>query len=226
MALRKILRWLSGGAQTTAEGGGSTLPFSVAISIPGEFPDEHKVVRELFDAGLTRFHVRKPDWHHARLIEWVGHFPTELRSKIVVHAMPELVLECKLGGLHLRSFHRRPKNWPQEIPISHSCHSYRDLAEYARHSAYATIGPVFASISKRGYTPQRTPEEYAIIAKRWSTQEGHCPLLALGGLTSTNIGQAREMGFDGFAVVGSVWDSENPVEGFKQLLAGWKSAGR
>lgn len=225
MALRNILRWLSGGAKTTTEDDGPALPFSVVISLPGEFPGEHEIALALFGAGLTRFHLRKPDWSHAQLVEWVERFPAELRSKIVAHAMPELVLECKLGGLHLRSFHRRPKNWPQDIPISHSCHSYKDLASFARHSAYATIGPVFPSISKRGYTPQRTPEEYAVIAERWSTQNGCCPLLALGGLTPENIGQAKEMGFNGFAVVGSVWDANDPVEGFKQLLSRWEGAG-
>ncbi|MDR2844471.1 MAG: thiamine phosphate synthase, partial [Puniceicoccales bacterium] len=125
-------------------------------------------------------------------------------------------------GLHLRSSQERPSDWPHEIPVSQSCHSYGDLLESARGCSYATIGPIFPSVSKHGYASQRTPEEYAVIVEHWREEKGACPLLALGGLTTENIARARAIGFDGFAVVGAVWEAQEPVEAFKKLLAAWK----
>ncbi|MDR2863491.1 MAG: thiamine phosphate synthase, partial [Puniceicoccales bacterium] len=194
---------------------------AIVISPPDAFPDEQKIVTRLFDAGLSRFHLRKPEWTPARLREWVGALPRRHHAKLVVHAQPAVVSELRLGGLHLRTGQPHPGNWPQDIPVSQSCHSFGELTIYARHRAYAMLGPVFPSISKRDYTPQRTPEEYAVIINQWRTEVGTCPLLALGGLTPENIPRARALGFDGFAVVGSVWEADDPVEGFKRLRDAW-----
>lgn len=225
MALRKIFRWLSGQNGTAPHNPAPVspnFPCSVVISTPDAFPDEHKIVGQLFAAGLSRFHLRKPDWSHAQLRAWVEKLPKKHRPRLVVHAQPALVRELELGGLHLRASQPRPDDWPKEIPVSQSCHSFGELADFARHCAYATLGPLFPSVSKRGYTPQRTPEEYAVILECWRREKGACPLLALGGLTPENIARARRLGFDGFAVVGAVWEVEKPVEGFKQLVAAWE----
>ncbi|MDR1497712.1 MAG: thiamine phosphate synthase [Puniceicoccales bacterium] len=227
MTFSKLFNWFSGrkdaaGANVSS---GVPKPFSVVISTPLFIEDETRVAVELLDAGLTRFHLRKPDWAVEDLREWVRAFPTEYRKRLVVHAQPDLVCEFQLGGLHLRGGQRRNNNrLPAEIPVSNSCHSFSDLCACALNSAYATIGPIFPSVSKQGYSPRRTPEEYAIIVAEWRACENACPLLALGGLTAANIASTRLMGFDGFAVVGSVWDAADPVAAFRNLIAAWRAA--
>lgn len=219
MALAKILNWLSGRKTAPAS---DAPPFSVVISTPDFFENETRVAAALLDAGLSRFHLRKPDWPMGRLREWVRAFPEERRPRLVVHARSDLAREFRLGGLHLSSGQRRPApDWPASIPVSNSCHSFNDLLACARGSAYATLGPVFPSVSKQGYGPRRTPEEYAVIAAEWRAQKDACPLLALGGITAANLARARLMGFDGFAVVGSVWEAPDPVAAFRRLLAAW-----
>jgi len=198
-------------------------PFTVVISRPGDIPHEHDIAEAMLDAGLTRFHLRKHDWPVSDIRSWVKSLQKKYYDRLVVHAQPNVVREFKLAGLHLRSNTHPPRTWTEDIPVSCSCHSFRNLCEFAAGAAsYATLGPVFASVSKGGYEPQRTPEEYAEVVRQWKAEQGNCPLLALGGLTVENIGRAREMDFDGFAVVGSVWDAEDPVSAFKQLLSGWK----
>jgi thiamine-phosphate pyrophosphorylase len=195
--------------------------FSVVISRPGDIENEHDIVEALFDAGLSRFHLRKHDWPASDIRRWVEALQKKYYDRLVIHAQPNIVREFHLAGLHLRSNFHRPRHWPEEIPVSNSCHSFRNLCEFARGSSYATLGPIFPSVSKRGYEPQRTPEEYEQTVAQWKAEPNSCPLLALGGLTEDNIGRAREMGFAGFAVVGSVWDAPDPVEGFKRMVAGW-----
>jgi thiamine-phosphate pyrophosphorylase len=196
-------------------------PFSVVITDAEEFPDEERLAVELLEAGLTRFHLRKRGWSLGKFFRWIDNVPAEYHNRIVLHAEPRVVRERHLGGLHVRSNDRRPRGWPADIPVSHSCHSFQNLSNFARKSAYATIGPVFASISKQGYEPQRTVEEYAEILKQWKELPSDVPLLALGGITFENINQVRTLGFDGFAVVGSIWGAEDPIAAFKTLQENW-----
>jgi thiamine-phosphate pyrophosphorylase len=236
MALRKILNWFTGGPNNAATpqegevsspasdtGSSGSLPFSAVISLPDVFSDEHAVVEDLFAAGLTRFHLRKSRFSWRELRGWVEALPEELLGKIVVHSQSGLVLDYGLGGLHLRAGQRPPADWPAEIPVSYACSNFEDLVG-SRNPAYATIGPVFQNEGRRDrdHEPQRTPEEYAEILKSWKARPGASPLLALGGITTENIHRVRELGFDGFAVVGSVWDAEDPVDAFEQLLQGWE----
>ncbi|MDR3229486.1 MAG: thiamine phosphate synthase [Puniceicoccales bacterium] len=239
MALRKIINWLTGnsGADDTqadtagtatpqpaqpAQSGSAEQPFSVVITTPREYDGEVAIAEELFEAGLSRFHLRKSDWSLGAFYRWIEDLPEQYHKRLVLHAEPKIVRELKLGGLHLRSNYRKPKDWPADIPVSNSCHSFQNLCDYARGAAYATIGPVFPSVSKRGYEPQRTVEEFAEILRQWKAEQDNCPLLALGGLTAENIGETRKLGFDGFAVVGSVWDDDDPIAGFEDLLTGWQ----
>lgn len=239
MALRNILNWFTGSANTAANNssenagdspasapdakGTDGLPFSVVISTPDIYPDEHAIVEDLFVAGLTRFHLRKSRFSWRELREWVEALPEELLDKVVVHSQPGLVLDYGLGGLHLRAGQRPPADWPAEIPVSYACSNFDDLVR-SRKPAYATIGPVFPTEGRRrdrDNEPQRTPEEYVEILNSWKERPGASPLLALGGLTTENIHLACELGFDGIAVVGSVWDADNPVDAFKLLLKNW-----
>ena len=44
---------------------------------------------------------------------------------------------------------------------------------------------------------------------------------ALGGITPKNAAQARAMGFDGIAFIGSVWKQPDPVRAFLDLERAW-----
>lgn len=46
-------------------------------------------------------------------------------------------------------------------------------------------------------------------------------MYALGGVTPKNAAQARELGFDGIAFIGSVWEQPNPVRSFLEIERAW-----
>lgn len=178
-------------------------------------------MRKLLDAGLPRLHLRRHDWGEARMRDWIEAIPKKHRARVVVHGHPALAQEYGLAGFHLQAGKTKPKHLPADVAVSRSCHDYDELCQGPKNSVYATLGPVFPSVSKRGYGPRRTVEEYVAILDCWREEnEGH-PVVALGGVTPENIGEVRRMGFSGAAVVGAVWESDDPVAAFRALRRGW-----
>lgn len=76
---------------------------------------------------------------------------------------------------------------------------------------YAFLSPVFSSISKEGYASKL---DFSIeISKRTNHTT---KLIALGGIQFENIHQAIAFGFDDVALLGAIWESNNPLENFKK----------
>ena len=72
-------------------------------------------------------------------------------SKIVVHRYPEILKDFDLGGYHFRS------NEPVTDvrgSSSRSLHKIEELVQLKENFEYVFLGPVFRSISKKGYGPK------------------------------------------------------------------------
>jgi len=171
----------------------------IAITAPGEVRDEHRKVRALFDAGCRRLHLRKPGWSLPRLRGWLRGIPAALHPRLVVHHETRLGRDFALAG-----FHRRRRAW---VPgtVSLACHRPAELRALPRGLDYVCYAPVFASISKPRHGPDRGsgPALRAALAR-------HCgpPVLALGGITPERLGEIRDRGFAGAAVLGWLWDDD------------------
>lgn len=240
MPVRKLINWLRGNksaaAVSIAAATSGDAPLIIVITPEAEVRDELRIVKKLFDAGLTRLHLRRHDWGVEDYRDWLLELPKKYHNRVVLHGHPELVSEFGLAGIHLQSQrgparvgrgHRsKSKGASDDIPVSRSCHDYDELLQGPKDCEYATLGPVFPSISKRGYAPRRTAEEFAAIVDYWHRENDGHPVIALGGVTPENIGFVRQSGFAGAAVVGWVWESESPVGAFKQLVAAWNAAGK
>lgn len=126
--------------------------------------------------------------------------------------------------------------------LSTSVHSVEEFNTLSSCFSYAFLSPVFDSISKTDYkakifdlkeyvasTPlsHRNPNPVSandvFTEQRWlSGAEAKLQrqsikktkLIALGGITPENYKTALEMGFDGVALMGSIWQSENKVENY------------
>lgn len=234
MPISRILSWVREklvGEADEPVGEGS--PLIIVITPEAPVADELRTVKKLLAAGLPRLHLRRHDWSASKHRAWIEAVPKKYRDRLVVHGHVELVREYGLAGVHLQSTkpprvprnHRGPKpgapRHPEGVGISRSCHDYDELLVGPKDCEYATLGPVFPSISKRGYMPRRTPEEFAAIVEYWKRENKGHPVVALGGITPENIGELRRMGFDGAAVVGAVWEHADPVAGFRALRDGW-----
>src|ERR1019366_6317677 len=150
------------------------------------------------EAGLERYHVRKPSWTGRELEAWLLGLPASWRPLLVLHQHGELVAELGLGGWHDRD---QGGGCPPGA-LSRSCH---DILSLRRHMAggYRQIlfGPVFASLTKPGHAPGADFPWQELRALLGAQRPGPCRVLAVDGITAERLGRCRDLGFDGAAVL-------------------------
>lgn len=185
-------------------------------------PAEAHLLAELLAHGVARLHLRKPGWPAARLEALIRALPPQLYERLVLHGHPELVRRYQLGGLHLtgagrRAAMRRPALLPGQT-LSTSFHSLAEISRHRRRYDYVFLSPLFDSISKEGYVSAFDLAEVQSFLQKLTGRAGYRPaVLALGGIDRPNIALAKQAGFAGAAVLGSVWGSADPVAAWRQL---------
>jgi thiamine-phosphate pyrophosphorylase len=181
---------------------------------------EPAALAALLNAGLERYHVRKPDWSPAETEAWLAALPVACRSRLVLHGGGDLAARLGLGGRHWRDNATTPIAPPPGGGFaSRSCHDLTTLRAVLGHWDAVFFGPVFASISKPGHGPRGDwdfDELAALLAARTPYQR-RTAVFALGGITAENAAQCRELGFDGVAVLGTIWQAPDPVAAFIRL---------
>ncbi|MNL58746.1 Regulatory protein TenI [compost metagenome] len=96
--------------------------------------------------------------------------------------------------------------------LSTSVHQLHDL-EKLNSFDYTFYGPVFNSISKLGYTG------LSKVNLILPDQNRKIKIIGLGGITHQNIREIKKLGFDGTAVLGTIWNSKTTaINNFKSLL--------
>ena len=200
----------------------------VVVSPASDELREHAVLAELFSAGLERYHVRKPAWSQERLSAWLNVVPTQWRSRLVLHQCHELAVKFGCGGLHFKDSvgRARPLGAPRNsdgpagrpyLFTSRSCHDFATLdAALGRFDA-VFLSPVFPSISKPGYQPTLGHGAVAERLVRRTAAERRTEVIALGGITPLNAAGCAELGFDGVALLGALWQAASPLKIFEQL---------
>ncbi len=190
----------------------------VVISAPGEIADEAAIINRLFEAGMQRFHLRKPAWDATRLSDLLMRIDKLFHGQIALHQHHHLAGYFDIKGLHYKE-QERINTSPEKLSLqkkqgyllSTSAHDLEVLPSL-RVFDYSFFGPVFNSISKAGYSGI-VPEQFYLDKKGINQQ-----VIALGGINETNLNKVKAMNFDGAAVLGAVWN--NPFEAvinFKKL---------
>ncbi len=198
----------------------------IIISNPTNVNNEYQLLNTLFDNGLEYFHLRKPNSTEQEMETYIQHIASAHWNKIVLHSHHRLVDKYKLKGKHLSHSnilekHKHSKSNSADISeirgkyISTSFHSLQELEENKKKYEYTFLSPVFDSISKDGYKSNFNFQELqnSPLLRRGAGGE----VFALGGIDSDKIEIVNELGFDGVAVLGAVWLSNDPIEKFKQL---------
>ena len=183
-------------------------------------PREPAVLAALFAAGLERAHLRKPTASRADLAGYLRALPAEFLARIVLHQHHDLVAEFPLGGRHWRDDSHAPLVPPSGCGLtSRSCHDLATLRAALGRYDSVFLGPVFSSISKPGHAPRAalSAEKIASLLATRSATETHTTVIALGGVAAENLPRCRDLGFDGVAVLGAIWQNSDPVRAFAQL---------
>ncbi len=183
----------------------------IVISPESEDAREQTVLAQLFTAGLTDYHLRRPAWSRTQLAACLRAIPTEYHPRIVLHSHHDLAAEFKIGGLHFRD----TDGPPSPLLCSRAAHDLATLrASFDRYDRLL-FSPVFPSLSKPGRLPDPriAPSDLRAILALPRRAE----VIALGGIDASRVAECRELGFDGVAVLGAIWQVADPVRAFHEL---------
>jgi len=166
----------------------------IVISHPSYLPDESDMVIWLFENGMDRFHLRKPNSSKRELETMLKEIPSEFHSRISVHYHPIR----QNVGFHFK--HDNLEIASNEISNSYSAHSFSEIDNLKNRFDYFFLSPIFDSISKEGYTSAFDENELTAYLKKSSEN-----IVALGGVDASNVAKCEKMGFAGIALLGTIW---------------------
>ena len=170
----------------------------IVITAPEFFGEEAEILNQLFEAGLKRLHLRKPQGRKEELEKLIMEIGPGFRKFIAVHYHQELAVEMNLGGMHF-SYHTNsnPADITDRYTVSCSLHSWNELEEVQQKIDYCFMSPVFNSISKVRYLANEALQEVPSFALN---------VFALGGISEANCVEVLDKQYSGVAVLGALWD--------------------
>jgi thiamine monophosphate synthase len=189
----------------------------IVISKEKVFAGEPLWINALMGKYDFTFHLRKPGLTESETEEIILQINSNFHNRIVLHDHFPLAAKYRLKGVHLNS--RNPEaNFRGEYwcrcSISRSCHSLEEVAANKDRCNYVTLSPVFDSISKAGYNAG-----FSYQALKDASENGiiDSKVVALGGISSSNIQSVKKLGFGGVAVLGTVWNRATLEDAIMEL---------
>jgi thiamine-phosphate pyrophosphorylase len=164
---------------------------------------EIDVVTELFRSGLSLFHLRKHDFSQYDYRCYLELLPAEYLGRVVLHSNYELVAEYGLGGCYVPSSKRIGSVLPcGDMLLSTFASNFSELDAIDGNYNYVIMGPAFKSISKPGLA---APFDLEAARQNLSGRPHRFKIVAIGGIKEDTFRLALNMGFDGAAILGSLW---------------------
>lgn len=193
----------------------------IVISNPISVTNEINIIHSLFEEGLMLFHVRKPYFGISQMKQFLLKINANYRDRLVLHSHYDLAEELGINRIHFSESKRKvtlllPINLPfaqhttKGFRLSTSVHTIENFNELDNSFEYAFLAPVYPSISKENYSSKVNQFEAIKSRNNYSTS-----LVALGGIESKNIKKTLKNGFDEVALLGTIWNRNNPIENFK-----------
>lgn len=163
--------------------------------------NEIRFICRILNEGFDCLHIRKPNSSPGEVRNLIESIPEEFHGRLKLHGHFELINEFNIGGLHLnKRCPAPPKNC--SLPLSRSCHSFKELSETPECYEYMFLSPIFDSISKSGYKAAFKKNELTEELKKYPGK-----VIALGGVTAENMGRVKDYGFAGAAFLGYLFNS-------------------
>ncbi len=175
--------------------------YRIAITPEEPLPDESSRINRMLQSGrFTHIHLRHPAASRREMLEIIEGVDQRFHSRLRLHGHFDLVNEFNLGGLHLNR--RCPAAPPYYSGLlSRSCHSMAELSKAAGAAMeYATLSPVFDSLSKPGYRAAFSSADLQAVKEL-----SPFPVIALGGVTPLTVPQLKPYGFAGYAMLTAAW---------------------
>ena len=137
----------------------------------------------------------------------------------------ELVRELHADGVHLGKndmpVDEARRVLGEEFIIGGTANTFEDIERLASQGAdYIGCGPFRFTTTKKNLAPVLRIEGYRDIIENMRRAGIDIPVVAIGGITASDIDDILATGVKGIAVSGSVLTAENPVAMMRTLING------
>jgi thiamine-phosphate pyrophosphorylase len=195
----------------------------IIFTSPDEVADEVAIINQLFHFGLDELVIRKPHWTNQNYIDFLNQIDAEYYPHISICDQPEIALEFNLKGLHCSnqwydSFGKEEQKKLHEMladaghQISISAHNLAEWNQRKNHFDQIYLCPIYPSISKPGYSGNWDLQALQTELKA----DRAVKVIALGGVEVSRIEEISTIGFDGVALLGTIWNK--PKKAIKNFL--------
>lgn len=194
------------------------------------FSDSYKdetepvIVTQMFQNGLQTFHLNKPRFTEDMYEDYLEAIPEEYHPHIFIHQFHGYITKYKLGGIYL---HRRKglqkdylhllqmwwyKKRRPEMKLSCSFSKLSNMYEVKEDYDHVLLRPVFGSKSEGNY--HSAFPETGLMDALSKTKHS---VAAFGGTGYDKIETVFKLGFQGFAIKGGLWRSDDPFAEFMRI---------
>lgn len=175
--------------------------------------NESEIINQLFQEGLDLLHIRKPFISNKEMRNLLDQIDSSYHAQLVLHNHYDLGKEYNISRFHIKEKDRLNGLADQlnNQVISTSVHNIDTFNALGKEWGYVFISPVFPSISKKGYGENTT-----VLENLKYRDNPDVKLIALGGIDEKNIHEAFKNRIDGVALLGAIWENNQPLQIFKR----------
>jgi len=176
--------------------------------------NETVIINQLFQEGLDLLHIRKPFLSKDEMKDFIEEIDYRYHPQLVLHNHYDLSAGFNISRFHYRETDRVNGLSIQDINnriISTSVHNINTYNNLGNEWEYSLISPVFPSISKKGYG-----ENTKMLEDIRYRNNPDVKLIALGGIHENNIREVGDTAVDGIALLGAIWENNQPLHIFKK----------
>ena len=183
--------------------------------------DAVAVCRAAAQGGATMIQVRWKDGSPDEVLELTRALVAALPVPVLVNDRADIALAAGAAGAHLGwddvPLTALRRHLPPGFLLGISVGTPEEAERAAAFPAdYWSVGPCFATPTKRDAGPPLGPEGFAALARR--APEG-VPVIGVGGVTAANATGVIRAGAAGVAVIGAVLSAPDPEAAARALAA-------
>jgi thiamine-phosphate diphosphorylase len=183
--------------------------------------DAVAVCRSAVQGGATMIQVRWKDGTPAEVLELTRALVAALPVPVLVNDRADIALAAGAAGAHLGWEDVPLASLRPHVPAGFLLGISVGSAEEAARAAllpadYWSVGPCFATPTKRDAGPALGPDGFAALARL--APEG-MPVIGIGGVTAASAPAIMRAGAAGVAVIGAVLSAPDPESAARALAA-------
>ena len=155
----------------------------------------------------------------------------EYGATFIIDDHVEIAKQIQADGVHMGKLDmpisEARKILGNNFIIGGTANTFEDVkAHYEAGADYIGCGPFRYTTTKSNLSPILGLEGYRQITSRMKEACIDIPLVAIGGITETDIPELMQTGISGIALSGSILRAKNPIEEMKNIIKlteSWKN---